>query len=395
MTAVATLVLAHPQQAANLLILLSSMAAIALVHSQRGTGDSRIGYWDLLVPTLATGALFWLWVGNLAKFETAFAAFVSNLLLVGTGTATEVASRSVSLSQIGGSIEEIFLKIFSVALLFCLLTGSTMIEGFIKLFISRTDVNREWLTIPDTCNETGTVLILYLLFGLVGIIGIFLAYIVANITSQYFRHYGFMMVIVSITGSIPLAQLLTYLSERFRLPSTNAVYAIVVFFLLLLSIPVIHPSPYIYQPSGHVPESQIDGYETSFDYRDENIVYSYVRSSASRYHDAIHGWKVRENKEDVNARRIPDHFADRRLTNYFNQRAYVAVTGADRVRDPAIFNGLRFNQSDFQYLENEKGINKIQTSDEFDLYLVEPQPTRSRTESERIDKRIGAGEPSS
>jgi len=394
-TAVTALVLMHPQQAANLLILLSSMAVIALIHSQRGTGDSRIGYLDLLVPTLATGALFWLWVGNLARFETALAGFVSNLLLVETGTATEVTSRSVSLSQIGGSIEGIFLKIFSVALLFCLLTGSTMIEGFTKLSIARTDVNREWLTIPDTCNETGTVLILYLLFGLVGIIGIFLAYIVANITSQYFRHYGFMMVIVSITGSIPLAQLLTYLSERFRLPSTDAVYAIVVFFLLLLSIPVIHPSPYIYQSSGHVPESQIDGYETSFDYRDENVVYSYVRSSASRYHDAIHGWKVRESKEDVNARRIPDHFADRRLTNYFDQRAYVTVTGADRVRDPAVFNGLRFNRSDFHYLENEKRINKIQTSDEFDLYLVEPYPTKSRTESERIDKRIGAGEPSS
>jgi len=393
-TAVTALVLVHPQQAANLLILLSSMAVIALIHSQRGTGDSWIGYWDLLVPTLTTGALFWLWVGNLARFEAAFAAFVSNLLLVETGTATEVASRSVSLSQVGGSIEGIFLKIFSVALLFCLLTGSTMIEGFNKVFIARTDVNRKWLTIPNTCSETRTVLILYLLLGIIGIIGIFLAYLVANITSQYFRHYGFMMVIVSITGSIPFAQLLTYLSERFRLPSTNTVYAIVVFLLLLLSIPVIHPSPYIYQPSGHVPESQVDGYETSFGYRDENIVYSYVRSSASRYHDATHGWKVRESKEDVNARRIPDHFADRRLTSYFDQRTYVAVTGADRVRDPVIFNGLRFNQSDFQYLENEKGINKIQTSDEFDLYLVEPQPTRSRTESERVDKRISADEPS-
>ena len=394
-TAVTALVLVHPQQAANLFILLSSMAVIALVHSQRGTGDSRTGYWDLLVPTLTTGVLFWLWVGNLAKFETAFAAFVSNLLLVETGTATEVTSRSVSLSQIGGSIEEIFLKIFFVALLFCLLTGSIMIEGFIKVFITRIGADRKWLTIPDTCNETGTVLVLYLLFGVIGIIGIFLTYLVANITSQYFRHYGFMMVIVSIIGSIPLVQILTYLSKRFRLPSTDTVYAIVVFFLLLLSIPVIHPSPYIYQPSGHVPESQVNGYETSFDYRDENIVYNYVRLSTNRYHDAIRGWKVRENKENIDGRRIPDHFADRRLTNYFNQRAYVAVTGADRVRDPVIFNGLRFNQSDFQYLENEKGINKIQTSNEFDLYLVEPQSTESRTELERVNKRIGTGEPSS
>jgi hypothetical protein len=393
-TAVTALVLSHPQQAANLLILLSSMTVIGLIHSQRWTGDSQTRYWDLLVPTLATGALFWLWVGNLARFETALAGFVSHLLLVETGTATEVTSRSVSLSQIGGSIEGIFLKIFSVALLFCLLTGSMMIEGFNRVFISRTDINRKWSTIPDTGNETGTVLILYLLFGVVGIIGIFLAYLFANITSQYFRHYGFMMVIISITGSIPLAQLVAYLSERFRLPSKNTVYAIVVFLLLLLSIPVIHPSPYIYQPSGHVPESQVNGYETSFDYRDENIVYRFVRSSASRYHDATHGWKVRESKEDVNARKIPDHFADRGLINYFDQRAYIGVTGADRVRDPAIFNGLRFNQSDFQYLESEKGINKIQTSNEFDLYLVEPQPTRSRTESERIDERIGAGGPS-
>jgi hypothetical protein len=373
--AVTALILAHPQQAANLLILLSSMTVIALIHSLSGTGDYRIGYWDILVPTLATGALFWLWVGNLAGFETAFASFVSNLLLVETGTATEVTTRSVSLSQIGGSIEGIFLKIFSVALLYCLLTGSTMIEGFTNLFITRSDVNRKWLTIPDTCNKTRTVLILYLLFGIVSIICIFLAYLVANITSQYFRHYGFMMVIVSITGSIPLAQILTDLSDRFRLPSTNAVFAIVVLFLLLLSFPVIHPSPYIYQTTGHVTEAQMEGYETAFNYSHEEISYSIVRSSPDRYGDAIYGTtgKSLENYREGSSKTVPDHFADQNLRSYFDNPEYLAITEADRVRDGDVYKGFRFSTQDFRYLDNEPGIDKIHSNGGFDIYLIRPE----------------------
>lgn len=373
--AVTALILAHPQQAANLLILLSSMTVIALIHSLSGTGDYRIGYWDILVPTLATGALFWLWVGNLAGFETAFASFVSNLLLVETGTATEVTTRSVSLSQIGGSIEGIFLKIFSVALLYCLLTGSTMIEGFTHLFITRSDVNRKWLTIPDTCNKTRTVLILYLLFGIVSIICIFLAYLVANITSQYFRHYGFMMVIVSITGSIPLAQILTDLSDRFRLPSTNAVFAIVVLFLLLLSFPVIHPSPYIYQTTGHVTEAQMEGYETAFNYSHEEISYSIVRSSPDRYGDAIYGTtgKSLENYREGSSKTVPDHFADQNLRSYFDNPEYLAITEADRVRDGDVYKGFRFSTQDFRYLDNEPGIDKIHSNGGFDIYLIRPE----------------------
>lgn len=373
-TAVIALILTHPQQAANLLILLSSMTVIALIHSQRGASDSRIGYRDLLIPTLATGALFWLWVGNLAGFETALAGFILNLILVETGTATEVASRSVSLSQIGGSIEGIFLKIFSVALLFCLLTGSMMIEGFNKL-MTHTDVNQKWLTIPDMRNETRIILILYLLFGIVGIIGIFLAYLVANITSQYFRHYGFMMVIVSITGSIPLAQLLTYLSERFRLPSTNTVYAIIVFFLLLLSIPVIYPSPYIYQTSGHVTEAQLKGYGTAFSYSDEEIYYSNVRSSPDRYGDAIYGTtdKSQEYYREGSSIPVPDHFANQNLRSYFEDPRYLAITEADRVRDGDVYKGFRFNNQDFKYVDNESGINKIQSNGGLDIYLVTPE----------------------
>jgi hypothetical protein len=373
--AVTALVLVHPQQAANLFILLSSMTVIGLIHSLRGAGDSWIGYRDLLVPTLATGALFWLWVGNLAGFGAAFAGFVSNLLLVETGTATEVATRSESLSQVGGSIEGIYLKIFSVALLFCLLTGSTMIEGLTKLFITRTGVNRKWLTLPDTGNETRTVMILYLLFGIVGIIGIFLAYLVANITSQYFRHYGFMMVIVSITGSIPLAQMLTYLSERFRLPSTNAVYAMVVFFLLLLSIPVIYPSPYIYQTSGHVTEAQMEGYETAFNYSHEEISYSIVRSSPNRYGAAIYGTtgKSQEYYKEGSTKRVPDHFANQNLRSYYEDTEYLTITEADRVRDGDVYKGFRFSSQDFKYLENEPGIDKIQSNGGLDIYLIDPE----------------------
>jgi len=148
-----------------------------------------------------------------------------------------------------------------------------------------------------------------------------------------------------------------------------------VFFLLLLSIPVIHPSPYIYQTSGHVTEAQIEGYGTAFSYSHEEIYYSKVRSSPDRYGDAIYGTtdKSQEYYRRGSSITVPDHFANQNLRSYFEDPEYLAITEADRVRDGDVYKGFRFGSQDFRYVNNEPGIDKIQSNGGLDIYLINPE----------------------
>ncbi|GAB6878846.1 hypothetical protein JCM17823_11200 [Halorubrum gandharaense] len=68
---------------------------------------------------------------------------------------------------------------------------------------------------------------------------------------------------------------------------------------------------------------------------------------------------------------VPDHFADQQLDTYYDEPKYLAVTGADRVRDPILYRGLRFTQDDLDYLDQNQRIHKINNNNQFDLYYIE------------------------
>jgi hypothetical protein len=70
---------------------------------------------------------------------------------------------------------------------------------------------------------------------------------------------------------------------------------------------------------------------------------------------------------------VPDHFADQNLRSYFDNPEYLAITEADRVRDGDVYKGFRFSSQDFTYLDNEPGIDKIQSNGGLDIYLINPE----------------------
>jgi hypothetical protein len=151
---------------------------------------------------------------------------------------------------------------------------------------------------------------------------------------------------------------------------------------LAASFPVVFTSPYFYTPSEQVTEKQLHGYETTFENQASSVLFSEVRSSTSRYGAALKGKAIpREayypGADDEN--QAPDHFANQSLRTQYDQRTYLPVTEADRIRDPILWEGFRFNHSDFRYLDAEPGINKIQSNGGYDLYLV--RPATNSTES--------------
>ncbi|MDJ1434189.1 hypothetical protein [Halostagnicola sp. A-GB9-2] len=374
--AAAMFVLLHPQQAANFVIFFGTIATIQLLHTigWRYVG-LQLGPFVLPVAVIF-GLLFWLWAIRLPAFESSLGAFITSLL-VDTGTATQVTSRGVSLGAIGGSLEEVFLKLFLVALLYCILTGAVALA--VTADVVRLPGTGRFRGIVTSIPQDSRTLLLYFIPGFVAVTGLFIGYIVGDLTSQYFRHFGFMMVIVTIMGATVLGRGSMILEQRFGRARGRSFSVVVVLSLLLLSMLVVFPSPYIYQTTGHVPESQMDGYERAFEYGHAEISYDHVRSSASRYGTAINGGAEQDRRdyyrEGERRGGVPDHFNDHQLPEYFDEPVYLGVTGADRERDPGIYRGLRFTHDDFAYLENEPQINKVQSNGGFDLYLVQPADT--------------------
>lgn len=361
-------IMLHPQQAANLVAFFGVVAVVQIgAHLYRGDRLTRYREWVLPEVTVYAVA-FWLWARNLGAFWAGLEA-VYMVPFTDTTVAESTASRSISLTVVGGSLSEIFLKLFLVSLLFALLTFVLMFSELFRERIGLQSVNTDKTITPD--GGTSRSNIRYIFYGLSAVGAIFLIYVIGGISDQYFRHLGMLMVFASILGSIALGRLLWYVSERHSFSAGRRTVATFLLFCLVLSIPVVFVSPYIYDSSDHVTEMQMSGYETTFEHQSETILFEDIRSDTPRYGDAIKGKDVPleeyHRREEAN---VPDHFADQNLPAYYDDPTYVPVPEADRKRDAVLWDGFRFSHDDFAYLDSDSEINRVQTNGGYDLYLV-------------------------
>lgn len=186
------------------------------------------------------------------------------------------------------------------------------------------------------------------------------------------------MVLITIIGSLGLQKFLQgYLTSE---KTARKVILVLFIAFLSLSLLVIYPSPYIYQETGHVPKAQANGYETAFDYYSEGTEFLFLRSATHRYAD-FHSERGPARPDMLPA---PEHFADQDLADHYEEPKYVAVTANDRKLGLEVYNGLRYSQEDFQYLETDPTISRVQSSGNFDLYLVTNDNRNSRESNNQI-----------
>ena len=367
LTAVA-LILTHPQQAANLLAFGVFIAVFQVgADLYRGVGLGRLTEWVLPEVTVFAIA-FWLWVRRLEAFWDNLES-VYMIPFTETTPAASTVSRSYSLAEVGGSLPEVFLKLFFVSTLFALLTVCAAVLEFYR---QRGHIRSE-SAVDAVSPDGGSVRtnLAYVFAGLTAIGGIFLVYLVGGISDQYFRQLGMLMVLASILGSIALGRGLTAIATRRSASAGRWAVGGFLIFCLALSMPVVFSSPYIYDGSNHVSETQMDGYETAFTYQSDSIAFDNVRSKTHRYGHAVQGRDIpTEAYYDRAMPGIPDHFNDRALPAVYEDPTYVPVTEMDRTLDPVLWEGFRFSHEDFQYLETDPEINRVQSNGGYDLYLV-------------------------
>ncbi|WP_254861437.1 hypothetical protein [Halovivax gelatinilyticus] len=347
----------HPQQAANLVLLLLTLSGLIFVLDKMSGDAGPETFVNRHLPSIITFSIFWIFMGEHDLLAGAVARESSRLLaLTGRGIQT-IEGRADSVETVGGSFEEIFIKIFLINFIFCtFFTYNLLKKCFAEWDVKQLRNDFEFLISIGTLSVVGFVVI-----SLIG-----------GTSDQFARHLGFVMVVVTIIGSVFIHRLYLVCLDGYNDQAVKSILAILLLVMLLFSAPVIFPSEYIYRGSGHVPETQMDGYETALNHYDGNSPILHTRTPAYRYADATNGpdskiaqklWNQYRSEVSLS----PDHFANQSL-HTDDQSFYISVLASDKTRDADMYRGFRFSFDDFDYLDRERGINKAFSNGQFELY---------------------------
>lgn len=350
-------VLVHPQQAVNIVVLLGGFAAVQYAASRYRSGHLVTHHRPVYSQFGIAALVFLLWVVPRPRFQAAVTGMSAGLMDgFFTGGLSEQASQSGnSLTQIGGSMPEIFAKLFFVSCIYIGLSALVVLAYWLR---RRSD------------DEVGAVvtyfgvaaLPLSLLFGL---------YYLATPTMA-FRQLGFLMTIATLLGAVELSRLVDRFETRFSPPGVRAITATAVAAVLLLSVLVVFPSPFIYKTTGHVSDERFNGYATAIDYHAEGEPITGIRGGVPRWGHATNGLASGEvagvpyDGGDINT----TYFNSSRLGAGHQQDTYAVITEAEYEREVSLWNGLRYTEEGFQSIPRQSGVDRVMSNSEFKLYEV-------------------------
>ena len=352
------MLLIHPQQVANLLIIYVGICTLQFIYRRLDPRSAISSQNRMYGQTALLTVAFVSWAATHNRSTQTVTNLVTLLTTpLGGAPGGEAAQRSASLAQIGGSIEGLFVKLFLLTTIFAILTAALTLQN---LFGS-TD---------ETDDSTGYVRCLSI--SLVPLFGLFLVYFLSSMTTQHYRQIGFLAFLATVLGAVALSRGITGLGDRFSFtPAYSTLVACFTVFLLL-SIPVVYASPIIFQPSYQVPETTMEGYRSSFDYRsDANVPYVGIRDGADREVDALYGTYGDDPVRPVSAGAVPPEvFRQGNFTEYYDEPRYFVVSEEDRLREVVVYEGFRYPESGFERLEETRGLNRVLTNGPFRVYRI-------------------------
>lgn len=363
-------VFVHPQMALSIVSLMAAMSALQLLARVTGSGSALASHRLLAVHTSLIGLGFLLWAPNHERTSAASTAVVQSFVTFFTGGETApgdgVASRGLSVADLGGSIEVLFLKLFGVSLLMCVIAGLVVLLALYR--------QRE----PETAAADDHVM--YAAAGLLALGAGFVVYFLSSVTTMYFRQLGLIMVIITILSAAGLARALAGYSRRgAQTPltgaSTRTTLAVGVVILLLLvtliaAVPNLYRSPYMYQASDQVPESHIDGYEVAFDRMDRDVPFMGIRGNGGRYRDAIYGFERSRSGQFPGDAVPPPVFNAGNYSEHYDGDRYLAVTERDVQRELVVLDGLRYERQGFEVVEERRQLNRVSSNRGIRVYYI-------------------------
>ncbi|OYR38133.1 hypothetical protein DJ82_12725 [Halorubrum sp. Ib24] len=354
------IVLYHPQVALNVIIVLGAIAVIQKLNGRLIADNALSSSPPVYGQLLFLVVFFALWnFQHDAVFRMSSFLFSSvNGWLLGTEQAGQIVTqRTESANTVGLGIGELFVKLFLVPAFYALVAGAVVVTNLLS----------------DQFDEKSRIITTT--FSLAGVgLGIYsLAHFVGEVSGYFFRHIGFGMVLVTILAGIGLTKAGAHVDELHSSPS-RAVKMITVIGLvtmLVLSVLMVFPSPYLNQPSQHVSEQTYLGHETAMEYRADGAALASPRSDPRRYSTAMGldvawglGWAVPPDALPSDLRRFRGNNFPTREFYYYIQ------TDQDKQEELIAYGGIRYEESDFTGVDETVGVSQIITNGETEVYHV-------------------------
>lgn len=354
------LLLLHPQQMANAILVLATISVIQYLARDRFDDHPILEQPTTYGYTAVLAAAFGLWVLGNERFRDAVFGLIYGILSADIGGGETVGQRSASLTEIGGSLPELFAKLFLVSALVGLVAACYLLVV--------------WAGQSRATPEARTT-VTYLGLALVPLGGVFVVYFLGTPTMA-FRQVGFIAVILTIIGAIALAGFVGWSGRYVPVGIPNAVVAVALGACLVLAVLTVFASPFIYNPTQHVTEQTYHGYETSIT-EGADQPYAGYGYTTYRYNHAIYG------VESMNATQAGivgsgtgviemEEFNDReyRFAYDAEEDYFLAVSEFDTVREHELYRGLNYDPRSLEELESYHGSAKYVSNGEFTLYEI-------------------------
>ncbi|WP_254530971.1 hypothetical protein [Natrinema gelatinilyticum] len=356
------LLLIHPQQMFNVVVLIGAISGVQYLARRRFDDHPMVDHPTTYVHTISLGGMFGLWALGNDRFRRAAFGLVSGLLAQDIGGGTTVNQRGSSLTDIGGSLGELFVKMFLAAAIIGLVVGLFILV----VWLGRSSLDGEARSFVN-----------YFSLALFPLCGMFLVYFLGTPTMA-FRQVGFIYVLLTILAGIALAQFIGGLSNVITTPGANAVAALVLGTCLVLGLMTVFASPLIYSPGQHVTEEMMSGYEDGLDHGAEGVPYAGMGYDPYRYDHGINGLDGSDTLSgasratgSVNA----TVFGEGNYSGaYPTGEYYFVVSEWDRTKELEVYDELNYERDTVEGVETEPGTNKVISNDEFSMYAVDDEP---------------------
>lgn len=346
-------ILYHPQQALNVLILLSMISVVQFLASAI-TGRPWAGHRRVYAVTGLSVLAYFAWTLHSPTVFAVAEGAVESVRGYFVGSAPEagssVASQTSSLQAIGVDIWTIYMKLFFVNTIFVVLTVAILLAAFadrLNWFVA--DVHT----------------IRYLGIGLLAMLPLFVFYFVGDVAAHYFRQAGFMMMIGTVLGAVTLAYVTSDPSNsRFR-TGTRQLLIVSFMTLLVFSTLVIHSSPYVYHANQHVTEARVSGYDLAFEMTNDSAAMAGIRQKPERYYEALVDMNgTRQLDDTVNSTEI-GRLQERKTGSW-----YLMMHSNTYEREIRAYKEYRYTQADLEGVGRQVGIDLVHSNGDAELYYV-------------------------
>lgn len=333
MSVISCVLVFHP---AHLILILGGLGSLYLAERLLNTNYALTS----LTAIVPIGIVLWLQLNHRRHFEDLLAyAAVQVSKLAGAGS--WVSSQTESASTAGVGIVETFIVLFGPSLLLSTIGGISILIWLV------------WYL--RGCRNS----ILNRRIGLAAfflpIAGLFGVTIAIQMGDFAYRIIGVLVVGASIFAAAGITDVL----ERFEgLRIVSIATIILLCALLVAGLSTVHMSPHIISSNYQVTESSSEGYSHMIKYENENSEYLSIGTPAYRWRYAIEGTDSYNRLYNENP---PDHFSNQSLEAK-NRTVYLMVTSKGKQASLDVYNGFRYNNSDFEYLETGKDTGVIYSS---------------------------------